>query len=470
VIYFSQVSRAAPAAFFSAPRARGITWLAEPLALFTSSVPALRVYLTVLSGLALYLAFRIWFKVLPAGAVIIAAVLFGSLWISRLYGSMLMPNLWVAFGTLAAFGGFLRLTVNRSDPVGLIALPLGLAFAAVMRPTDAAWASAALLVMTLLVPAWRRVARISLLIVVGAAIGAAPWVIEAYLRYGGLAARLNRASEIEGGLGWYPSGLFQHWQTLDGPLLCRPCELPPSRPPLDTFWLLLLPIAAIFAAVVSRRRAGKGDEQRAGRRDERGVSGSAMVVVPAVAGLALAVPYLLLVSYSAPRFLTAAIASFTIPFGVAVRWLALAALRSGVFRYPLIGVLGLALAAYVVSQQTIVTRQVAGGVASGQGYAGAAAELHQLGVRPPCVISGHRAPPIAYYAGCSSRLVGGPDGSITDQELVDLARREPVAWISTSHQRRPSYTWHWLRTPMRHTVDAAVWIASVSPPKLRSTH
>ena len=210
-VYFSQVSRTVPAAYFSAPRARGISWLAEPLALTTSSSSALRVYLTVLSGLALYLAFRTWLKVLPPGAVICSAGLFASLWITRFYGAELMPNLWVAFGVVAAVGGWLRLAADRTDRVGLLMLLIGLAGAAAMRPSDGVWATAPLLVITVARPPWRTNWRLLLGTVAGPVLGAVPWVVEAYRRFGGVPGRLNRSSQIEGGLGWHPGILPQHW-------------------------------------------------------------------------------------------------------------------------------------------------------------------------------------------------------------------------------------------------------------------
>src|SRR3954453_12941998 len=96
-IYLSQVSRVAPAAYFSAPRARGITWLAAPLQLVSPSVLELRIYLSVLSALALFVVFRIWFAVIAPFAAVIAALGFGDLWVTRFYGAELMPNMWVAF-------------------------------------------------------------------------------------------------------------------------------------------------------------------------------------------------------------------------------------------------------------------------------------------------------------------------------------------------------------------------------------
>jgi hypothetical protein len=256
-IYLSQVSRSAPAAFFSAPRARGITWLAAPLQLVSSSVTDLRVYLTLLSALALYLAFRTWFTVVAPWAAVLAAVLFGSLWLTRFYGPQLMPNLWVAFGVVTAVGGFLRLSADPHDRLGLVSLPVGLSVATLMRPGDAAWVATPLLAIAVLVPRWRRNGRLYLLTVVGSLLGAAPWVIEAYRRFGGLTSRLRRASAIQGGLGWHPSTLVQHWQTMDGPLLCRPCT-PAPFPPLTTFWWMVIPVAVVISVVVARvaRRPG----------------------------------------------------------------------------------------------------------------------------------------------------------------------------------------------------------------------
>jgi len=55
VVYVSQVSRHAPAAWFDPPRARGVPLIVAPVAFVTSSVVALRIYLSALSGLFLAL-------------------------------------------------------------------------------------------------------------------------------------------------------------------------------------------------------------------------------------------------------------------------------------------------------------------------------------------------------------------------------------------------------------------------------
>ncbi|MGG7572746.1 hypothetical protein [Streptomyces sirii] len=65
-VYVSQVDAHAPAAFFSAPRARGVTLLLAPAAVLTTSATALHCYLAVLSGAAFLLTLCIWRRLLPA--------------------------------------------------------------------------------------------------------------------------------------------------------------------------------------------------------------------------------------------------------------------------------------------------------------------------------------------------------------------------------------------------------------------
>ncbi|HWU11360.1 MAG TPA: hypothetical protein VN520_34225, partial [Streptomyces sp.] len=95
-VYVSQVGGNAPAAFFSAPRARGISYLVAPAAALTTSTTALRIYLALLSATALVLALWIWRKVLPTPVLVGAGALFAGLWPTLFYGPAAMPNLWCA--------------------------------------------------------------------------------------------------------------------------------------------------------------------------------------------------------------------------------------------------------------------------------------------------------------------------------------------------------------------------------------
>src|SRR4051794_7305437 len=101
-VYVSQVSPHVPSAFFSAPRARGISLLVAPVTLITTSTVALRCYLAVLSGAGLFVALWAWRRLRPTGVLALAGVLFAGLWVTQFYGPQAMPNLWVALSGLAA--------------------------------------------------------------------------------------------------------------------------------------------------------------------------------------------------------------------------------------------------------------------------------------------------------------------------------------------------------------------------------
>jgi hypothetical protein len=450
-IYLSQVSRTVPAAFFSAPRARGISWLAAPLQPFTSSLTDLRIYLSVLSAVALFLAFRVWFRVISPWAATLAAVVFAAFWVTRFYGAQAMPNLWVAFGVVAGVGGYLRLTAHTRDRVGLIALPLGLAVAALMRPTDAAWVAAALLGTTLLVRRWRWNLRLYVATVAGSVLGAAPWVIETYQRFGGIRTRLHRASEIQGGLGWHPSTLWEGWQAADGPLLCRPCAHP-TVPPAPTFWWLVIPVAVVLTVLLARRGP-----------DRHRPAVLATALVPVVTGLAIALPYLLLVDYSAPRFLLPATALLCLPVGSAGYEGLRLARRLGVPRNLLAAALALVLGAHLVAQQSVLTSRIDASSKGNRVYQRLANDLEGLGVRPPCTISGVHSPQIAFAAACASRNVGGHDGSISAAGLRQRAAEGPVAVVLEPGRRVPAWARTWERQELSVRGKGRPWVAYLAP-------
>ncbi|BBC31957.1 hypothetical protein SGFS_032510 [Streptomyces graminofaciens] len=91
-VYVSQVSPHAPAAFFSAPRARGVPLLVAPVAAWSSSTVLLRVYLALLAGLGLYLALRACRGLFLVRVLALAGALFTTLWVTLFYGPQAMPN------------------------------------------------------------------------------------------------------------------------------------------------------------------------------------------------------------------------------------------------------------------------------------------------------------------------------------------------------------------------------------------
>ena len=85
-VYVSQVSGHAPAAYFDPARSRGVPLLVAPLTELTSSVAALRVYLSVASGAGLTAALWVWRRLRPAWVLALAAVIFGGLWVAQSAG------------------------------------------------------------------------------------------------------------------------------------------------------------------------------------------------------------------------------------------------------------------------------------------------------------------------------------------------------------------------------------------------
>jgi hypothetical protein len=411
-VYVSQVSAQAPPSYFSAPRARGISLLVSPIASWSTSTTLLRVYLAVLSGIGLYLALRVWRGVFPARVLAGAGALFASLWVTVYYGPQAMPNYWVAIGALVCVGSFLRAPANLWGVAG------GAALMALMRPTDAVWVTLPLLALTVALRHWRPLAAL----LAGAALGAAQWVVEAYLSYGGLEQRLHDGSRIQGGLGWNLA-VDDQMRSLVGRTLCRPCTGSMPHPAI-TLWWYVLPLLALLGLVVA---------VRAGR--------TARTLVTLACAASAAFPYLFLIGYAAPRFLLPAYALLAIP--VADGLLHLVTAPGGKWRPVATTLVALGLAGHLAVQYAVLDRTVSRSTADRQAWERTAADLHRLGVRPPCLLTGEEALPIAYYAGCSSAAVSGPNTNSTAAEIKDTARRIPVAHLVPAHRGPAGYARDW---------------------------
>lgn len=409
-VYVSQVGSGAPPAFFSAPRARGVSLLVAPIASWSTSTELLRVYLAVLSGLGLYLGLRVWRGLFRFRVLAGAGALFASLWVTIFYGPQAMPNYWVAIGALIAVGCFLKGRVW-----GVLA---GAALMAWMRPTDAVWVTVPLFVFAVMSRRWRPLAAL----VTGLALGAVQWIIEAYVSFGGLGERLHEASRIQGGLGWNMA-VDDQLRSLAGRALCRPCT--GSMPnPLITVWWYVLPLLAVLGLVVA---------VRAGRTER--------TLVPLACAVTAAVPYLFMIGYAAPRFLLPAYALLALPVAEAV--LHLATRPNGGWRPVAATLLALGLTLHLAVQLSVLHRTVSNSTASRQGWERTAAELHRLGVRPPCLLTGHEAIPVAYYTGCSSAATGGHNANSTAAEIRATARRIPVAYLTPPEGGTARYARNW---------------------------
>jgi hypothetical protein len=425
-VYTSQVSGTVPAAFFSAPRARGITFLAAPVAEFTASTTALRMWMALLSSVGLYLALRVWRRLLPGPALALAGGFFATLWVTVSYGPQVMPNLWSAYGALAAVGCFLRAARDPGDRAARAGLGLAVALTGLMRPPDAAWLVLPLAAAALCVPGRRRRALLWGLLAAGVVLGCGEWVIEAWVRYGGVAARLHRASAIQGGTGWQ-FAVDDQIRALDGRRLCRPCVVPWRHRGASAWWFALWPAAV--AGVLASGRAGR----------------LRSALLPLVVACCTAVPYLFMIDYAAPRFLLPAYALLAVPVGCCLEavfaWSFSAATG---WRRPLLGAaVAAALCVHVGVQYGVTAADAGRDRVTRRAYEAVAARLHAIGVRPPCVLSGDHAVPLAFAAGCASRQVGGPDGSITPAGLLAAARSRPVAFLVPGGGRPPRYARSW---------------------------
>ncbi|WP_328675672.1 hypothetical protein OG226_06090 [Streptomyces sp. NBC_01261] len=417
-VYVSQLSAHAPAAFFSAPRARGISLLVAPITSWSSSTTLLRVYLAALSGLALLLALRAWRGLFPVRVLALAGALFASLWVTLLYGIQAMPNYWVAVGALAAAGCCLRARADRSDRAALWGLVASASLMAWMRPTDAVWVTLPLLAFLVAVRHWRLLVAL----LAGLASGALEWVIEAYVSYGGLTQRLHEASAIEGGLGWHVAVVDQ-LRSLGGRALCRPCTGEMPNPAVDVWWLVL-PVLAVVGLVVAIRA----------RR-------TAATLVPLACAATAAFPYLFMIGYAAPRFLLPAYALVAIP--VADALIHLVTRPTGAGRPVAATLLAIGLAGHLAIQLAVLERTVDRTNTQHRDWSRTAAELHRLGVRKPCLLTGQDAIPIAFYTGCASAATGGHNANTSRTTLDRTARHMPVADITPAGSRPPAYARDW---------------------------
>ncbi|WP_128374849.1 hypothetical protein [Streptomyces cavernae] len=432
-VYVSQVSSHAPAAFFSAPRARGVSLLVAPIASWSSSTELLRVYLAVLSGLGLYLALRAWRGLFSARVMALAGALFASLWVTLFYGPQAMPNYWVAIGALAGIGHFLRARADRFDRTAPWGVAASVALMAWMRPTDAVWVTLPLLVLLLAVRSFRS-PRLLVAILAGLVAGAGEWVVEAYIGYGGLEQRLSDASAIQGGLGWNIAVLDQI-RSLAGKSLCRPCTVP--LPPLPVYaWFLALPLLAALGAVFALRA----------RRPTT-------TLVPLTCAVTAGIPYLLMIGYAAPRFLLPCYALLSIP--VADVFVRLVTVPNRTARRVAVALVATGLAGHLAVQYAVLHKTVTRTTASHQGWARTADDLHRLGVRPPCLLSGHLAIPIAFYAGCGSVQTKGHNTNITRPDLLRVAERTPLAVLTTAHGTPPAFARDW---PSHPSGKLRIWV------------
>lgn len=438
IVYVSQYDPRNPAAFFSAPRSRGVSFLAAPVVLLTGSVAALRGWLASTAALAMFAAFWPWLRLCPRPAAApLAALGYATLWVSLFYAASAMPNHYTAMAAVGAVGWFLTAVRERGSRTALTALGALLALAGLMRPSDAFWLAAPLGVAALAIPAWRRPGLVAA-VALGALAGVGPWLVEAHLAYGGVVERLSRAGEIQGGTR-LTFALPHSVATLDGPLLCRPCDGAVRWPAL-LWWGALLPLAAAGVAAAHRARR------------------SAAGWLPVAVAVSMAFTYLFLIDYSAPRFLLPVYALLAVPAagGLARLW---SAARPRL--RPALGAgLAMAVAGHLLIQGTILAHWVDVHTAARQGQARLAGELRAAGLRPPCLLTGDDAIPVGYLTGCASAAVSGNNRTHDLDALLELGRTVPFGLIAKGGDP-PEWAADWDVVPVGPPGDPRAWLLYV---------
>jgi hypothetical protein len=433
-VYASQVNPRVPPLKFSAPRARGITYLIAPILHVASSTVAMRAYLAVLAGVLLVVAYWPWLRVLNRPRVVpLAALVFASLWVTQFYGADDMPNAWVAFGAIAAVGWFVRYGRDRRT-ADLFGVAIPMAAIALLRPGDAVWIAVALLVVMIAQKRWRRPALFTA-VLGGTAAGLAQWVVEAYQHFGGPITRLQHASDEQGGLAWHPSGVLDTLRSLAGPRLCRPCsasvrDLTHTGTALFTIWWFVFAALAIAGVFIARR-----------------VGQLAELAIPAACGTAVGLSYMITLNYAAPRFLLPAYGLLAIPVALAITALPSIAAARG--RRAVLVLVVLALATNAVTQVVVLERQ-ADVLVKGT--------FIKAGTRIPavdrrCVVAGIHSAQVAYALGCRT---------LSPWRLNRYDGIESRVYLSDSPQAPKPFT-NWRREQLRQPAGARRLYAYLPP-------
>ncbi len=430
-VYLSQINAHVQPGLFSAPRARGSALIAAPVTVVTASTAAVRLWLSVLSGVGLFLAFLPWLRARRGYVAPLAAALFSSVWSAVYYGFTVMPNEWVAYGALAACGSmlcYLRDGQRRFLAIAAIAC----AGVGLFRPSDALYLLAGIGLGSMLIPAgWQRRMIVTAALAAGVLAGVAEWIVEAELSFGGVMRRVHLAQAENGGGGLHFAGAAQA-RALAGPTLCRNGCHVDAPFPYQLWWVFLAAFALVGIISAGRTRRSRPE------------------FVAAVVALVMAAQYLFTVTYAAPRFLLPTYALLSIPCAAGLIACARTP-RSGAPRAVVVSLLVLGLSAHTAVQLRVVLTKLK--PFETRSYHGYLADGHQFvehGIHRPClVLGGPAADQIAYATGCTdtpTSLARARIAAGRGTQFVWFRAAAPPTW--------PGIAWHpvVLRRPIGTTT------------------
>jgi hypothetical protein len=428
-VYLSQVTPSVEGVFFNPWHSRGITLIVAPIAGLGGSVADVRLFLMVLSAIAVAAAFGLWVSLVGMAAAV-AAFVFSFSWLGLIMASQVEPNFWGAILALAATGLVVRrLEGGRTRDVVLASVLV--AATALVRPTEATVLVGAIGVYILICKrrSWRDLVPLGM----GLVLGWLPWVVEMSVRFGGLGAALRAAGEGQH-FEIVPAAdnVLRHLAYMDG-------NDAHVVIPGAIWWGLLV----VMAAVAIRRGLTRPDRTAA--------------LLSSLIALALASEYLFFVPALTPRFLLPAYALASVPFGIG-----LTSLLRGKAVFRVVGLLVLVLLIPWTIWQGAVTARRAPWVNSGSAVPmHVGSTIHRLTEGRPCFVLSQRAyPQIAVTAGCSGAKGGGIEP--TAAQLMEFAsggrvvfvvrtRKAPDAWLLSSVEPVPfptaNKTWYVYELP-----------------------
>jgi hypothetical protein len=438
----AQVSVHASHVHISATHGRGVSLLAAPVSMLTTSVAVLRVYLCILSGFGLFLALLTWRRLRPGWVLALTGIVFGGLWTAQFGGSQVLPGVWIALTALATVGLFLRvLTHTMPSRRALPLLTAVVAFAVLVRPEDALFFTAPLIIAAAAVKSMRSWPLLAAL-TIGLAIGISEWVVEAYVWFGGPLARLHVSSREQPGGTRLRFSFWDQVQVMNGARFrLYPYVASWSYPWYSIWWLAFLALAVLGLYVA---------------RDMRVPYGSA--ALPAFCALSVLCQYVFFISLAKPFYLLPVYALLAILVADGLSWLftrmkkkmRLVAVSAGV---------SFLLAGFVI-QHLVLNTQIQPNESVAQNYVVAATDLHRLGIHPYCGIYGNAEIPIDYYTGCEYVTHITPN-------LLRTHAKEQLIVIVKPGQQPISYALHWRRYQLGGLPKRARLYAYIHSPSSR---
>jgi hypothetical protein len=390
ITYIARTSVHASGVSLPPVHGQGMGLLAAPVTLFTMSLTAIRVWMSVLSAIGLFLAVLCWRGLRPVWVLALAELVLASLAITQNSGVQAYPDWWGALGLLALTGLFLHAVSGTMRP--RVVLPLiGLAslVIALMRPQNVVFLMGPAILACLVGRGWRKLSVLAAM-AVGVALGCVEWIAGAYLWFGGVAERLTYARQEPPALHLY-FALGTQLRYLNGSWYCddtHGCASAWAHPLETPWWLAFLAVAVLGLWVGWHRSTMKASS-----------------VLAAATALWVFLLYAFLVPFGAPRYLLPTFALMAILVADGIVW-AVTESRAE-WRQPAAILACLFLLGGIVSQRVILQKEAEAQM-RGRPYVAQAAELEKLGVHPPCVVAANDTS-VAYYIGCSAPWTGmGP--------------------------------------------------------------